>query len=103
MDARPNYEGPRCEWCSDPNQFYDDTTAVCTDCPHDLVAYALPRVGGLLAVIILLALLRFALLTSPRLLARVSKTLALFVIKASRFGVKTKCAAPVERAYPLTC
>ena len=84
------HEGPRCEWCSDPNQFYDDEAAACTECAN-LAPYAFRRFGILLAIIVSVALVHFALIQSPVLLARVSKTLAVLVIIASRFGIKSKC------------
>ena len=36
------YEGPRCEWCSDPDQYYDDASATCKDC-GDMVATPFAR------------------------------------------------------------
>jgi hypothetical protein len=89
------YEGPRCEWCSDPSRYYDTTTASCKDC-GDLLVYASQQTGVLLAIFVVLALLRLALLYVPRLLARVSKTLAQFATRMERVRIMSKCASRTD-------
>ena len=82
--------GPRCEWCSDPSRYYDAATATCKDC-GDLIGYASQQLGVLLAIVVVLALLRLALLRVPRRLARVSKKLAQFAMRMKRVRIMSKC------------
>lgn len=97
------HKGPRCELCSDPNQYYNAATATCNDCGN-LAAYASKHLCILLAIIIFLALLRFALLKSPRLLARVSKEMSWLAILAGRFGFKSKYEPHLSNsASPVAC
>ena len=45
------YEGPLCEWCSDPDRYYDDATATCKACGAT-VSYAFRQIAILLAIAI---------------------------------------------------
>ena len=83
------YEGPRCEWCSDPDRYYDDVTAMCNDC-GDMVAYALRQIVILLAVAVALGMLRAAVLRAPRLLVRTSRRLAQVAASMQQFGLQAK-------------
>ena len=70
------YEGPRCEWCSDPDRYYDDAiSATCKAC-GDMVSYAFRQIVILLAIAVALGILRAAVLRAPRLLVRTSRRLA---------------------------
>ena len=83
------YEGPRCEWCSDPDRYYNDATAMCNDC-GDMVAYALRQIVILLAVAVALSMLRAAVLRAPRLLVRTSRRLAQVATSMQQFGLQAK-------------
>ena len=83
------HEGPRCEWCSDSNFYYDASSASCKDC-GDVALYAFKQVVVLLAVIIALALLRLTLIRMPRLLARTSSRLAQLAVASQQFGLQAK-------------
>ena len=83
------HEGPRCEWCSHPDRFYDAASATCKECGN-VERYALTQLAVLLAIVVVLALLRLALLRMPRLLARVSSRLAQFAISVQHLGLQAK-------------
>ena len=83
------YEGPRCEWCSDPSRYYDAATASCKDC-GDMVAYAFRQIVILLAIAVALGLLRAAVLRAPRLLVRTSRRLAQAATSMQQFGLQAK-------------
>ena len=83
------YEGPRCEWCSDPSRYYDAATATCKDC-GDMVAYAARQIVILLAVALALGLLRAVVLRAPRLLVRTSRRLAQAATSMQQFGLQAK-------------
>ena len=94
------HEGPRCEWCSDPNRYYDDVTATCKDC-GDMAGYALRQMAILLAIAVALGLLRAAVLRAPRLLARTSRRLAQVATSMQQFGLqaKFKCCLTFYQVY----
>ena len=52
--------------------------------------YALKQLAVLLAIVVVLALLRLALLRMPRLLARVSSRLAQFATSVQQLGLQAK-------------
>ena len=83
------HEGPRCEWCSDPDRYYDAASANCKEC-GDVERYALKQLAVLLAIIVFLALLRLTSLRMPRLLARVSGRLAQFATSVQHLGLQAK-------------
>ena len=83
------YEGPLCEWCSDPNRYYDDVTTTCKDC-GDMVSYAFRQIVILLAIAVALGILRAAVLRAPRLLVHTSRRLAQAAISMQQFGVQAK-------------
>ena len=83
------YEGPLCEWCSDPDQYYDDASATCKDC-GDMVSYAFRQIVILLAIAVALGILRAAVLRAPRLLVRTSRRLAQAAISMQQFGLQAK-------------
>ena len=83
------HEGPRCEWCSDARLYYDRLSASCKDC-GDVGLYAFQQVVVLLAIVVVLALLRLALVRMPRLLARTSSRLAQLAVAAQQFGLQAK-------------
>ena len=96
------HEGARCEWCSEPGRYYDALSAQCEDCGN-LAEYALQQVGVLLAIVVVLALLRLALLRAPRLLGLASSKVAQLVIAAGQFGLQAKCALPgLEHSSPVS-
>jgi hypothetical protein len=82
-------EGPRCEWCSDENRYYDGVTATCKDC-GDMAGYALRQMVILLAIAVALGLLRAAVHRAPRLLVRISRRLAQVAISMQQFGLQAK-------------
>ena len=82
-------ESPRCEWCSDARLYYDRLSASCKDC-GDVGLYAFQQVVVLLAIVVVLALLRLALVRMPRLLARTSSRLAQLAVAAQQFGLQAK-------------
>jgi hypothetical protein len=83
------YEGPRCEWCSDPDRYYDEATATCKAC-GDMVSYAFRQIVILLAIAVALGILRAAVLRAPRLLVRTSRRLAQAAISMQQFGLQAK-------------
>ena len=83
------HEGPRCEWCSHPDRFYDATSATCKECGN-VERYALKQLAVLLVIVIVLALLRFALLRMPRQLTRVSNRLAQLAVSVQHLGLQAK-------------
>ena len=94
------YEGPRCEWCSDPDRYYDATTATCKDC-GDMAGYALRQIVILLAIAVALGILRAAVLRAPRLLVRTSRRLAQAATSMQQFGLqaKFKCCLTFYQVY----
>ena len=85
----PNHQGPRCEWCVDSGDYYDETTASCKEC-GDVAQYAVQRGLILLGIIVGLALLRVALQRAPRLLSRFSSRLNQLLIASKQFGLQAK-------------
>ena len=83
------HEGPRCEWCSHLDRYYDTASTTCKECGN-VERYALKQLAVLLAIVVVLALLRLALLRMPRLLARVSSRLAQFAISVQHLGLQAK-------------
>ena len=83
------YEGPRCEWCSDPSRYYDAVTDNCKAC-GDMVAYASRQIVILLAVAVALGLLRAIVHRAPRLLVRISRRLAQAATSMQQFGLQAK-------------
>ena len=83
------HEGPRCEWCSHPNRYYDAISTTCKDCGN-VARYALERLLLLLATIAALAGLHLASFRMPRLLARVSTSLAQFATSVQHLGLQAK-------------
>ena len=83
------HEGPRCEWCSHPDRFYDATSATCKECGN-VERYALKQLAVLLAIVAVLALLRLALFRMPHLLVRVSSRLAQLAASAQHLGLQAK-------------
>ena len=83
------HEGPRCEWCSHPARYYDAASATCKECGN-VERYALKQLAVLLAIVVVLALLRLALLRMPRLLVRVSSRLAQLAASAQHLGLQAK-------------
>ena len=84
-----NHTGPRCEWCSHPDRYYDAASATCKECGN-VERDALKQLAVLLAIVVVLALLRFALLRMPRLLVRVSSRLAQLAASAQHLGLQAK-------------
>ena len=93
-------EGPRCEWCTDPDTYYDDSAATCTEC-GDVGLYIFRHFAVLVGIIIALSLLWFALVRMPRLLTRVSIKLAQLVTASQQFGIQAKCASHGRTRHPL--
>ena len=85
----PGREGPRCEWCSDPSQYYDALTTTCEEC-GDMAGYALRQMAILLAIAVALGLVRAVVLRAPRLLARTSRKLAQTAMSMQQFGLQAK-------------
>ena len=84
------HEGPRCERCSHPDRYYDAASTTCKECGN-VERYALKQLGVFLAIVVILALLRLALLRMPAsLLARVSSRLAQFVVSVQQLGLQAK-------------
>ena len=83
------HEGPRCEWCSHPDRYYDTASTTCKECGN-VERYALKQLAVLLAIVVVLALLRLALFRMPRLLARVSSRLAQFAVSVQHLGLQAK-------------
>jgi hypothetical protein len=83
------HEGPRCEWCLDPGQYYDVTTATCKDCGN-MAGYALRQMAILLAIAVALGLLRVVVLRAPRLLVRTCRKLAQTATSMQQFGLQAK-------------
>ena len=88
-ECAAGHEGPRCEWCSQPDRYYDADSATCKECGN-MKRYALKQLAVLLAIAVFLALLRLALLRMPRLLARVSSRLAQFATSVQQLGLQAK-------------
>ena len=82
-------EGPRCEVCSHPDRYYDASSATCKECGN-VKRYAFKQLAVLLAIVVVLALLRLALLRMPRLLARVSSRLAQLAVSVQHLGLQAK-------------
>ena len=82
-------EGPRCEVCSHPDRYYDASSATCKECGN-VKRYAFKQLAVLLAIVVVLALLRLALLRMPRLLVRVSSRLAQFATSVQQLGLQAK-------------
>ena len=83
------HEGPRCEWCSHPDRYYDAASTTCKECGN-VERYALKQLAVLLAIVVVIALLRLALLRMPRLLVRVSSRLAQLAACAQHLGLQAK-------------
>ena len=83
------HTGPRCEWCSHPDRYYDAASATCKECGN-VERYAFKQLAVLLATVVVLALLRLALLRMPRLLVRVSSRLAQLAASAQHLGLQAK-------------
>ena len=83
------HEGPRCEWCSDPSQYYDVATTTCKDCGN-MAGYALRQMAILLAIAVALGLLRAAVLRAPQVLVRTSHKLAQTAASMQQFGLQAK-------------
>ena len=83
------HTGPRCEWCSHPDRYYDAASATCKECGN-VERYALKQLAVLLAIVVVLTLLRLALLRMPRLLVRVSSRLAQLAACAQHLGLQAK-------------
>ena len=83
------HDGPRCEWCSQPDRYYDADSATCKECGN-MERYALKQLAVLLAIAVFLALLRLALLCMPRLLVGVSSRLAQFATSVQHLGLQAK-------------
>ena len=83
------HTGPRCEVCSHPDRYYDAASTTCKECGN-VERYALKQLAVLLAIIVVLALLRLAVLRTPRLLARVSSRLAQFAVSVQHLGLQAK-------------
>ena len=83
------HEGPRCEVCSHSDRYYDAASATCKEC-GDVERYARKQLAVLLAIVVVLALLRLALLRMPRLLVRVSSRLAQLAASAQHLGLQAK-------------
>ena len=83
------HKGPRCEWCSHPDRFYDAASATCEECGN-VERYALKQLAVLLAIVVVIVLLRLALLRMPRLLARVSSRLAQLAVSVQHLGLQAK-------------
>ena len=88
-ECAAGHGGPRCEVCSHPDRYYDAASATCKACGN-VERYALKQFAVLLAIVVVLALLRLALLRMPRLLARVSGRLAQFAIAVQHLGLQAK-------------
>ena len=84
------HTGPRCEWCSHPDRYYDAASATCKECGN-VERYALKQLGVFSAIVVILALLRLALLRMPAsLLARISSRLVQFVVSVQQLGLQAK-------------
>ena len=83
------HEGPRCEWCSHPNRFYDAASATCKEC-GSVERYALKQLAVLLAIVLAIALLRLVLLRMPRQLTRVSNRLSQLAVSVRHLGLQAK-------------
>ena len=84
------HKGPRCEWCSHPDRFYDAASATCEECGN-VERYALKQLAVLLAIVVAIALLRLALLRMPASqLVRVSSRLAQFTASVQHLGFQAK-------------
>ena len=88
-ECADGYEGPRCEWCSHLDRYYDAASTTCKECGN-VERYALKQLAVLLAIVVVLALLRLALLRMPRLLARVSGRLAQLATSVQHLGLQAK-------------
>ena len=85
-----SHEGPRCEVCSHPDRYYDAASATCKECGN-VERYALKQLGVFLAIVVILALMRLALLRMPAsLLARISSRLVQFVVSVQQLGLQAK-------------
>ena len=96
----PGFAGPRCEWCSDSNQWFNAKTTTCEDC-GDLGGYAIKQTAILLAVIIALGLIARSVLQAPQLLARVARRVAQAATSVQQFGLqsKYKCCLSFYQVY----
>ena len=83
------HERPRCEVCSHPDRYYDAASATCKECGN-VERYALKQLAVLLAILVVLALMRLALLRMPRLLARISSKLAQLATSVQHLGLQAK-------------
>ena len=84
------HTGPRCEWCSHPDRYYDAASTICKECGN-VERYALKQLAVLLAIVVVLALLRLALHRMPAsLLVRVSNRLAQFTTSVQHLGLQAK-------------
>ena len=95
-----DHEGPRCERCSHPDRYYDTASATCKECGN-VERYALKQLAVLLAIVVVLALLRLALLRMPRLLARASSRLAQLAVSVQHLGLQAKRVATVRTLFTL--
>ena len=87
--CRDGHEGPRCEWCSDSDRYYDAASSACEEC-GDVASHALRQTAVLLAIAVALTFLRLALLRAPQLIAQISSRLAQLAIAAQQFGLQAK-------------
>ena len=85
----PGHEGPLCQWCSDPNLYYDTFTATCKDCGQ-VAAYAVKQTILILVVVAALAAVRVGIRRAPSLLSRVARRLAQLATAAQQFGLQAK-------------
>ena len=83
------HTGPRCEWCSHPDRYYDAASATCEECGN-VERYALKQLAVLLATVVVLTLLRLAVLRTPHLLVRVSSRLAQLATSVQHLGLQAK-------------
>ena len=88
-ECAAGHTGPRCERCSHPDRYYDAASVTCRECGN-VERYALKQLAVLLAIVVVLALLRLALLRMPRLLVRVSSRLAQLAASAQHLGLQAK-------------
>ena len=88
-ECAAGHEGPRCEVCSHSDRYYDAASTTCKECGN-VERYALKQLAVLLAIVVVLALLRLALLRMPRQLARVSSRLAQFAVSVQHLGLQAK-------------
>ena len=88
-ECAAGHTGPRCEVCSQPDRYYDASSATCKECGN-VEHYALKQLAVLLAIVVVLALLRLALLHMPRLLVRVSSRLAQLAVSVQHLGLQAK-------------